>query len=241
MMMEREKRLFEPGDMVATFTGQAGMVIAEETYATIRKRLKEGKRPGHYFAPGCCQNPDYVTQVPVLFEDKTWDVMRAMGIRRDTSLSREKRSHIQNMIKEETMEECIFCKIIKGEIPSFKIYEDDKVFAFEDINPISEGHTLLIPKIHARDLWEIPGEDLAAVHLASKKIIQAIKKVLNPTGVACLQLNGQGVNQVVMHYHLHLIPRTAGAPEIPVAAWELKEGDMESIKKTAEKIAEAVK
>lgn len=139
------------------------------------------------------------------------------------------------------MEDCIFCKIIKGEIPSFKVYEDDRVFAFEDINPISEGHTLLIPKIHAQDLWEIPGEDLAAVHLASKKIIQAIKDVLNPTGVACLQLNGRGVNQVVMHYHLHLIPRTAGGPEIPVCAWEFKEGDMEAIKQTADRIAAAIK
>ncbi len=139
------------------------------------------------------------------------------------------------------MEDCIFCKIIKGEIPSFKVYENDMVFAFEDINPISEGHTLLIPKIHAQDLWEIPGEDLAAVHLASKKIIQAIKDVLNPTGVACLQLNGRGVNQVVMHYHLHLIPRTAEGPEIPVCAWELKEGDMEAIKKTADRIAVAIK
>ena len=139
------------------------------------------------------------------------------------------------------MEDCIFCKIIKGEIPSFKVYEDDMVFAFEDINPISEGHTLLIPKIHAQDLWEIPGQDLAAVHLASKKIIQAIKDVLNPTGVACLQLNGRGVNQVVMHYHLHLIPHTAGEPEIPVCAWELKEGDMEAIKQTADRITAAIK
>ena len=139
------------------------------------------------------------------------------------------------------MEDCIFCKIIKGEIPSFKVYEDDMVFAFGDINPISEGHTLLIPKIHAQDLWEIPGEDLAAVHLASKKIIQAIKDVLNPTGVACLQLNGRGVNQVVMHYHLHLSPRTAAGPEIPVCAWELKEGDMEAIKQTAGRITAAIK
>ena len=69
------------------------------------------------------------------------------------------------------MEDCIFCKIIKGEIPSYKVYEDDRVFAFEDINPIAEGHTLLIPKIHAQDLWEIPAEDLSAVHRASKKII----------------------------------------------------------------------
>ena len=139
------------------------------------------------------------------------------------------------------MEDCIFCKIIKGEIPSFKVYEDEKVFAFEDINPISEGHTLVIPKKHAQDLWEIEGDELTAVHLASKKIIQAIKDTLNPTGVACLQLNGRGANQVVMHYHFHLIPRLEGTPELPVTSWELKEGDMDAIKETAEKIAAAIK
>jgi len=145
------------------------------------------------------------------------------------------------MKKEETMEDCIFCKIIKGEIPSFKVYENDKVFAFEDISPISVGHTLVVPKRHAQNLWEIPGEDLTAVHLASQKIIQAIADVLNPTGVACLQLNGKGANQVVMHYHLHLIPRSSGEPELPVTTWELKQGDMEAIKQTAEKIAAAIK
>ncbi|MBW1888175.1 MAG: HIT family protein [Deltaproteobacteria bacterium] len=138
------------------------------------------------------------------------------------------------------MEDCIFCKIIKGEIPSFKIYEDDKVFAFEDINPISDGHTLIIPKKHAQNLWEISGEDLTAVHLASQKIIQAMKEALNPTGVALLQLNGRGANQVVMHYHIHLVPRTGGAPELSISTWELNEGDMDAIKQTAEKIAAAI-
>jgi histidine triad (HIT) family protein len=139
------------------------------------------------------------------------------------------------------MEDCIFCKIVQGEIPSFKVYEDDRILAFEDINPISEGHTLIIPKKHAQNLWEIPGEDLTAIHLASKKIIRAIKEVLSPTGVAVLQLNGRGVNQVVMHYHLHLMPRTGESPELPVTCWELRQGDMGAIKETAEKIASAVK
>lgn len=139
------------------------------------------------------------------------------------------------------MEDCIFCKIIKGEIPCFKVYEDDKVLAFEDINPISEGHTLVIPKGHAPNLWEIPEQALTAVSLASKKIIHAIKEVLNPTGVACLQLNGSGANQVVMHYHLHLIPRAGGGPELPVTSWEIKQGDMDVIKQTAERIAAAIK
>ncbi|UCB49006.1 MAG: HIT family protein [Deltaproteobacteria bacterium] len=139
------------------------------------------------------------------------------------------------------MEDCIFCKIVKGEIPCFEVYEDDTVLAFEDINPISEGHTLIVPKKHAENLWEIPSEDLVAIHLASQKIIHAIKEALHPTGVAVLQLNGRGVNQVVMHYHLHLMPRAAERPELPVSCWDLKEGDMEAIRKTAEKIASAVK
>ena len=138
-------------------------------------------------------------------------------------------------------EDCIFCKIVKGEIPCFKIYEDDRVLAFADINPISEGHVLIIPKNHAQDLWEIPSEDLTAIHLASQKIIQAMNEVLKPLGVAVLQLNGRGANQVVMHYHLHLIPRVPESPELPVTCWELKPGDMEMIKHTAEKIAAALR
>ena len=139
------------------------------------------------------------------------------------------------------MEDCIFCKIVKGEIPSFKVYEDDQVLAFADINPISPGHTLIIPKNHAANLMEISEEDLAAVHRASKKVMAGIEAALKPSGVACVQLNGRGVNQVVMHYHLHLIPRVPGGPALPVSAWEIKPGNMNDIKATAEKITAALK
>ena len=138
------------------------------------------------------------------------------------------------------MEDCIFCKIVDGQIPSFKVYEDDRVFAFEDINPVSEGHTLIIPKYHAQDLWEMPPEDLTAVHLASKKIGDALKQVLKPSGIAVLQLNGRGVNQVVMHYHLHLIPRRTAAPELPMTHWEMRPGDMDAIGRMAKEIAAAI-
>lgn len=138
------------------------------------------------------------------------------------------------------MENCIFCKIIKGEIPSFKVYEDDQVFAFEDIHPVSPGHTLIIPKRHAENIWEIAAGDLSAIHLASQKIARAIKKGVGATGIACLQLNGPDVNQVVLHYHLHLIPRSAKGPELPMTSWDLKQGDMAEIKKAAEKISAAL-
>ena len=139
------------------------------------------------------------------------------------------------------MEDCIFCKIINGEIPCFNVYENDRVLAFADINPITEGHTLIIPKAHAENLWEISEEDITAIHVASKKVASAMKDVLNPVGIAALQLNGRGVNQVVMHYHLHLIPRGADAPELKMTAWDLIPGDMDAIKELSEKIAAAVR
>ena len=142
--------------------------------------------------------------------------------------------------KEESMEDCIFCKIVRGEIPSFKVFEDDKVFAFADINPILEGHTLIIPKRHAENLWEMPEEDLAAIHSASKKLAGAIKTALNPDGIACLQLNGRAVNQIVMHYHLHLIPRKLEDAPLKMTEWELIPGDMDKIKAIGEKISAAL-
>lgn len=94
-----KKRLFEPGDMVSTFTGQVGMVISTETLVMVRTRFKEGRRPGYYFAQGCCQNPDYLTQVPVFFEDGTFDVMRSMNIKKNADLPEERRSTIQEMME----------------------------------------------------------------------------------------------------------------------------------------------
>jgi histidine triad (HIT) family protein len=135
------------------------------------------------------------------------------------------------------MQDCIFCKIVRGEIPSFKVYEDERVFAFMDINPISNGHTLIIPKVHAENIWEMTPEDLSAVMNAAKKIGEAIREVLHPEGMACLQLNGRAVNQVVMHYHFHLIPRSSGEGELTMTQWQLVPGDMGKIGETARQIA----
>jgi hypothetical protein len=76
------RRLYEPGDRVTDLAGVNGRVLSSEELDQARSGLPEGKRPGHYFAPGCCARPDYVTQIPVLFADGTWDVMRAMNIKR---------------------------------------------------------------------------------------------------------------------------------------------------------------
>jgi histidine triad (HIT) family protein len=139
------------------------------------------------------------------------------------------------------MAECVFCRIVKGDLPCFKVYEDERVRAFEDINPIAEGHTLIIPKRHAENLWEISDEDLAAIHLVSKKLAHALRKAMKPTGIAVLQLNGQGAKQMVLHYHLHLVPRIAGSPPLPITNWELRPGDKEALRETAGKISEALR
>jgi hypothetical protein len=91
----KSRRLFEPGDLVSTFAGDLGLVLSEETLKQVRALFKEGNRPGRFFAPGCCQNPDYVTQVPVFFEDGTYDVMRAMNIRKKTDLPSTKREELE--------------------------------------------------------------------------------------------------------------------------------------------------
>lgn len=138
------------------------------------------------------------------------------------------------------MDDCIFCKIVNGEIPSFKVYENQKALAFADINPITTGHTLIIPKNHAENLHEISEADLSEIHKVSRKLAAAMKEVLNPEGIALLQLNGRGVNQLVMHYHLHMIPRTSEAPDLSITAWEMIPGDMDLIEKTAESLRGAL-
>jgi len=95
----QDRRLFEPGDLVASFAGQIGLVLSLEEFEGIKARFREGRRPGHYFAPGCCANPDYVTQVPVLFEDGMHDVMKAMNIRKRKDVPEEKRNQIRKMLE----------------------------------------------------------------------------------------------------------------------------------------------
>jgi hypothetical protein len=96
-MMER-KRLFAPGDVVITFTDEIGIVISKEMLEKVASRFKQGRRPGHFFSPGCCYNPDYITQIPVFFEDGTFDVMRSMNLKRKGDLSEEKRLELERKV-----------------------------------------------------------------------------------------------------------------------------------------------
>ena len=102
------------------------------------------------------------------------------------------------------MNNCIFCKIINNEIPSYALYEDEMVKVFLDINPERPGHTLIIPKNHYIDINDIPIEVLEHILLISKKIAKGLKEKLNYDGLRIIQNNG--VLEEVKHYHLHLIP-----------------------------------
>jgi len=94
----RDRRLFEPGDLVTSFAGQIGLVMSVGEFEQAKARFREGRRLGHYFAPGCCANPDYVTQVPVFFEDGTYDVMKAMNLRGKKDVHEEKQNQIRKML-----------------------------------------------------------------------------------------------------------------------------------------------
>ena len=100
--------------------------------------------------------------------------------------------------------DCIFCKIVSGKIPSLKIYEDDVVFAFLDINPDSDGHTLIIPKKHFNDLDDIDLDTLNHINKVSKEIKKLLEEKLGCEGISLLQNNG--FVQEIKHYHLHLKP-----------------------------------
>ena len=105
------------------------------------------------------------------------------------------------------MEDCIFCKIINGELPSAKVYEDDDVFAFLDIMPVNKGHTLVIPKKHYYNIEDAPEDLIAKVMAVVRKIAPAVKKAADTDGFVVTQLNGETGGQVVPHLHFHVIPR----------------------------------
>ena len=103
------------------------------------------------------------------------------------------------------MKDCIFCKIVKGEIPSKKIYEDDLCMAYLDINPDTDGHTLIIPKEHYKDIYELPNDVLKHIFDVSKKLMNELKDKLNCTGHT-LMIN-YGSSQEVKHFHMHIKPQ----------------------------------
>jgi histidine triad (HIT) family protein len=104
-------------------------------------------------------------------------------------------------------ENCIFCKIIEGDIPSTTLYEDEEFKVIFDISPASKGHVIILPRYHAANIFELPEEITAKAFVLAKKIATVLKKVLGCDGINILQNNGEAAGQTVFHLHIHVIPR----------------------------------
>jgi len=133
---------------------------------------------------------------------------------------------------------CVFCKIVAGAIPSHKICEDSRSFAFLDINPANRGHALVIPKAHAPNLVASDDADLAAVMATVRRVAAAIEKVVKPDGFNLLQANGPGAAQSVMHFHMHIVPRKLG--DGLMMNWGLVPGDHKDLAALAAEIRAAL-
>ena len=132
--------------------------------------------------------------------------------------------------------DCLFCKIVAGELPATIVAEDERTIAFMDINPATRGHALVIPRAHARDLYDVDPEDLAAVAVAAQQLATRVRDNLGADGVNLLNSSGAAAWQTVFHFHVHVIPRYEGDPlRLP---WVPASGDMDEIKAAAAQLTE---
>jgi len=104
----------------------------------------------------------------------------------------------------------VFAKILRGEIPAHKVYEDEQTLAFMDVMPQADGHTLVIPKVEAEGLLDVPPEALAATIVTTQRVARAVKAAFAAPGILVAQLNGSAAGQSVFHIHFHIVPRRAG-------------------------------
>jgi histidine triad (HIT) family protein len=131
-------------------------------------------------------------------------------------------------------DDCIFCAIAAGDAPATIVAEDERTIAFMDIHPWTRGHALVIPRKHARNVYEIDDDDLAAVAQAARRLAIKVRDSLGADGVNLLNSAERAAWQTVFHFHMHVIPRYEGDPlELPVRP---KEGDMDEIARTAEQL-----
>ena len=133
------------------------------------------------------------------------------------------------------MADCIFCKIVAGELPAAVVGSDERVLAFLDINPATRGHTLVIPRAHVEDIHEIDSEDLAAATALAQRIAGRVRERLGADGVNLLHSSGSAAWQTVFHFHIHVIPRYLGDPlRLP---WVPAPGDPSEIAAAAAALA----
>jgi histidine triad (HIT) family protein len=132
--------------------------------------------------------------------------------------------------------DCLFCKIVAGEIPATRVYEDERTIAFMDLNPATRGHLLVVPRDHADDLLSVDPEDLAAVARAAQRLAARLAERLGADGVNLLNSSGRAAWQTVFHFHVHVIPRYAGDPlRLP---WTPAPGDRDEIAAAAAALSE---
>ena len=132
-------------------------------------------------------------------------------------------------------DKCIFCDIVAGNLPSFKLYEDDLFIAILDRFPVTKGHTLIIPKFHANDIFGLCEKEAPQIMPLAQKLAAKIKDVLNPAGFNILQNNGKAAGQVVFHYHMHIIPRYDDGDGLRVS-FKSRSVSEEELKETAGKM-----
>jgi len=132
----------------------------------------------------------------------------------------------------------IFARIVSGEIPALKVYEDHETLAFMDIGPASRGHTLVICKHEYPDIFSIPPTTLSEVFHTTQQVAIALREVLAPDGINIIQNNGAAAGQTVFHYHVHIIPRWEGDQAIQL--WTPQTGDQTALRALAEQIGAAI-
>lgn len=134
------------------------------------------------------------------------------------------------------MDDCIFCKITKGEIPSTKIYENDYVYAFLDIQPVNPGHTLIVPKKHSTNIFDIEEQEMCELYKAAKLLAPKIMQAVKAQGINIMWNNGKVSGQLVMHAHIHLMPRMEGDGHRHWSHKKYESGEAENIGKEIRKL-----
>ena len=134
------------------------------------------------------------------------------------------------------MSDCVFCKIVAGQIPSTRVFEDEHTLAFMDIGHVNPGHTLVAVKKHAANVFELEEAQAEAIARAIVRISRALKKTFEPEGLSVYQANGKAAGQTVFHYHVHLLPRHAG--DGMELVWPVKNPPRDQLEAYAAKIRE---
>ena len=136
------------------------------------------------------------------------------------------------------MSDCVFCRIVAGQIPSTRVYEDEHTLAFMDIGQVNPGHVLVAVKKHAANLFELDDAQAAAAARTAARVARAIESAFRPEGMSVYQANGKAAGQTVFHYHVHLLPRHAG--DGMELTWPVKNPPRETLEDYAAKIKRAL-